>query len=149
MAQNIYPAFHIEDHVLGLNLENNSLQSLEDVQLPPNLLQLYLANNKLRGLPDSLLDHQVTLKSVSLSGNPWNCDCSALKFKKWITANHASVRFNSYKGAYLSLVLDVFICVLPSSNAYCCQLSTFHFLLILCMRYRRLVDNQIIQNYFG
>lgn len=92
MTQNIYPSLLIEDRVLGVNLENNSLESLQADQLPPNLMELYLANNKLRGLPDSILDNQENLKNLSLSGNPWNCDCSALKFKKWLTSKYSIVR---------------------------------------------------------
>lgn len=92
MTQNIYPSLLIEDRVLGVNLENNSLESLQADQLPPNLMELYLANNKFRWLPDSILDNQENLKNLSLSGNPWNCDCSALKFKKWLTSKYSIVR---------------------------------------------------------
>lgn len=93
MSQNLYPSLHIEDRVLGVNLENNNLESLEEAQFPRNLIQLYLANNKLRWLPDAILDNLTRIKSISLSGNPWNCDCNTLRFKKWLTSNHNIVRY--------------------------------------------------------
>ena len=96
MDQNLYPSLHIEDQVFGINLENNSLESLEMAHLPPNLIQLYLSDNKLRLLPDSILDNLQNLKQVSLSGNPWDCDCNALKFKKWLTSKHDVVRIFFY-----------------------------------------------------
>lgn len=82
----------IEDRILGINLANNYLESLDGAQLPPNITQLNLSNNKLRRIPGSMFENQFNLKQVSLSGNPWECDCDALEFKKWITFNNHIVR---------------------------------------------------------
>lgn len=91
MNQNINPSLHIEDRVYGINLENNNLEFLDEAQLPANLSQLYLSGNKLKWLPESLLDNQINLKQVSLSRNPWKCDCSSIKFKKWLTTKNTFV----------------------------------------------------------
>lgn len=96
MYQNIDPSLHLEDKVLGISLENNSLDGLHAAQLPPNLVQLYLSDNKLRRFPAHLMDYQLNLKKVTLSGNPWKCDCEALKFKKWLTFNNHIVRIFVY-----------------------------------------------------
>ena len=93
MDLNVYSTFHIADNVLGFNLANNSLESLESPQIPPNLIQLHLSNNKLRKLPDFLFEEQQNLQEVTLSGNPWECDCNAMKFKKWLTSKKAIVSF--------------------------------------------------------
>lgn len=90
-----YPSY-IEDRVLGINLTNNSLEFLDEAQLPPNLNQLYLSNNKLRWLPESLLVNQRNLKNVSLSGNPWICNCSTYKLFKKLLTSRINVRIFNY-----------------------------------------------------
>lgn len=96
MYQNIDPSLHLEDNVLGISLENNRLDVLDAAQLPPNLVQLYLSDNKLRRFPQHVIDNQLNLKQVSLSGNPWACDCDTLKFKNWLTFNNHIVRIFVY-----------------------------------------------------
>ena len=92
MELKIYSAFQIGDYVLGINLENNRLEALESTQLPPKLKQLFLANNKFKKLPMSIFKDQKDLKEVTLSGNPWQCDCDTVEFKEWLTSEKAIVR---------------------------------------------------------
>lgn len=93
----IYSTIHIEDKVLGVSLENNGLESLDTAQLPSDLIWLYLSKNKFRRLPESFLENQRNLKQLTLSGNPWKCDCDTLKFKKWLTSEKEKVRIlNAY-----------------------------------------------------
>lgn len=92
MDQNAYPSLHLEDHVLGIDLENNSLQTLESAQLPPELIDMYLADNNLRRMDETMLYTLQNLKRVTLSGNPWDCDCAALGFKKWLLSKADIVR---------------------------------------------------------
>ena len=115
MKQNVYPSIHIEDQVLGINLENNRLESLENGRLPPNLIHLYLSNNSLKRLPDSIFENQEKLKNLSLSENPWSCDCNALKFKKWLTSNHKYVRI---------------LCICDSKISY---VNTFMYYVCVCV----------------
>lgn len=91
-GQNTY-SFSFKDRVLGISLENNNLKSIDAAFLPPNLTQLYLSNNKLSRLPESIIDNQLNLEQVSLSGNPWKCDCNASKFRNWLILNYRIVRF--------------------------------------------------------
>ena len=81
---------------MGINLENNSLESLDEDKIPPNLIQLYLSNNKLTRLPEIIIDDHLNLKELSLSGNPWKCDCYTLKFKKWLASKTQNVCFLEY-----------------------------------------------------
>lgn len=96
MDQNINTSLHIEDRVYGINFENNNLQFLDEAQLPANLSQIYLSGNKLKRLPESFLDNQINLKHVSLSRNPWICDCSSIKFKTWLTTKNTIVSIFEY-----------------------------------------------------
>ena len=102
MSLNVYSTFHIKDNVFGINLDSNSLESLESTQFPPSLIQLYLSNNKLRKLPESIFEGQQNLKEATLSGNPWKCDCNTVKFMKWLTSEKAIVRiFQNYFNIFL------------------------------------------------
>lgn len=96
MYQNIDPSILFEGNVLGISLENNRLNNLDPAQLPPNLVQLYLSDNNLKRFPQHVMDNQLNLKQVSLSGNPWICDCEALIFKTWLTSKNNIVRISIY-----------------------------------------------------
>ncbi|GIY21914.1 protein toll [Caerostris darwini] len=76
--------FVIQDEIAGLDLTNNSLQSMEEARLPERMRHLLLANNKFRLPPTALLYSLTELDKVTLSSNPWGCDCGVLGFKKWI-----------------------------------------------------------------
>ncbi|GIY00701.1 uncharacterized protein CEXT_325051 [Caerostris extrusa] len=77
----------IQDDIAGLDVTNNSLQSMEEARLPDGMVHLFLANNQFRVPPTDLLNSQENLSRVTLSGNPWDCDCGAINFKKWIISN--------------------------------------------------------------
>ncbi|GIY98296.1 protein toll [Caerostris extrusa] len=53
----IWTNLEIQDEIAGLDVTNNSLQSMEKLE---------------------------NLSRVTLSGNPWDCDCGTINFKKWI-----------------------------------------------------------------
>ncbi|GIX87350.1 uncharacterized protein CEXT_321061 [Caerostris extrusa] len=74
----------IQDDIAGLEVTNNSLQSMEEARLPKGMVHLFLANNQFRVPPTGLLNSQENLSRVTLSGNPWDCDCGTINFKKWI-----------------------------------------------------------------
>ncbi|GIX95515.1 protein toll [Caerostris darwini] len=76
--------FAIQDEIAGLDITNNSLQSMEEARFPEGMVHLLLANNQLRVPPTALLYSLEKLSSVTLSGNPWTCDCNVISFKKWI-----------------------------------------------------------------
>ncbi|GFW00301.1 protein toll [Trichonephila clavipes] len=76
--------FVIEDEIGGLDLSNNSLQTLEEGSFPEGLRIFHLSDNRLRQPPTALLYSLSELSEVSLANNPWTCDCGTLGFKKWI-----------------------------------------------------------------
>ncbi|XP_054466853.1 platelet glycoprotein Ib beta chain-like isoform X1 [Anoplopoma fimbria] len=45
---------------------------------PAGTTSLRLHDNRLTSLPNGLLDDLTSLRSVSLHGNPWECDCGVL-----------------------------------------------------------------------
>jgi len=51
---------------------------------PPGTAQLNLHGNKLTTLPNGLLDDLTKLRSVSLHGNLWACDCGVLYLRAWL-----------------------------------------------------------------
>ncbi|GIZ01871.1 protein toll [Caerostris extrusa] len=78
--------FVIVAEVEGLNLSNNKLRSLEDARLPSRTRFLFLDHNLIHKLPVVLLESLKFLTRVTLSNNPWVCDCNALDFKKWVAS---------------------------------------------------------------
>ncbi|GIY01980.1 uncharacterized protein CDAR_298061 [Caerostris darwini] len=78
--------FVIEAEIEGLNLSNNKIQSLEEARLPNRTRFLFLDHNLIRKLPVSLLQSLEFLTRITLSNNPWTCDCTALYFKKWVVS---------------------------------------------------------------
>ncbi|XP_035227337.1 protein toll-like isoform X2 [Stegodyphus dumicola] len=76
--------FEIRDEVLSIDLSNNRLSSLAEARLPIGLRQLHLANNTLQKLPESISNSLPKLRTVSLAGNPWECNCNTVGFKKWL-----------------------------------------------------------------
>ncbi|GIY69194.1 protein toll [Caerostris extrusa] len=78
--------FVIEDEIEGVNLSNNTLQSMEEARLPNRTKLLFLDHNHIRKPPIHLLESLEGLKEVTLSTNPWACDCTALDFMKWVVS---------------------------------------------------------------
>ncbi|GIY20520.1 protein toll [Caerostris extrusa] len=78
--------FVIAAEIEGLNLSNNKIQSLEEARLPNRTKFLFLDHNLIRKLPVSLLESLEFRTRVTLSNNPWTCDCAALDFKKWVVS---------------------------------------------------------------
>lgn len=48
-----------------------------------NVRHLYLAENRLRSLPEGMLQNMPLLENVYLQGNPWACDCGMSWFLRW------------------------------------------------------------------
>ncbi|KAI1901103.1 hypothetical protein AGOR_G00056750 [Albula goreensis] len=55
---------------------------------PPDTTRILLHDNQLTALPNGLLDGLSKLRSVSLHGNPWVCDCGVLYLRSWMLRQH-------------------------------------------------------------
>ncbi|XP_041956815.1 platelet glycoprotein Ib beta chain isoform X2 [Alosa sapidissima] len=51
---------------------------------PAGTTELRLYDNRLTALPVGVLDALTSLRSVSLHGNPWSCDCGILYLRGWL-----------------------------------------------------------------
>lgn len=74
---------------------NCSSRSLTASSLPSSFpagtSELHLHKNLLTTLPNGLLDGLTSLRSVSLHGNPWACDCGILYLRSWLLHQPASI----------------------------------------------------------
>lgn len=75
---------------------NCSSRSLVSSRLPtgfpPGTTELLLHSNQLTSLPNGYLDDLTSLRSVTLYGNPWVCDCGVLYLRAWLHLQPASQR---------------------------------------------------------
>lgn len=75
------------DNLTKVYLDGNVLKTIDAKRFPRRLQYLSLTNNSLRYLTPELMttfaNSSATLR-LSLSGNPWICDCSTFQFKVWL-----------------------------------------------------------------
>lgn len=72
-----------------LYLNDNKLQGLPEntFQALEHVSTIDLKNNHLTTLPGEIFLTNSALKSLSLSGNPWDCGCGIRRISKWIKHN--------------------------------------------------------------
>lgn len=72
-----------------LYLNDNKLQGLPEntFQALEHVSTIDLKNNHLTTLPGEIFSTNSALKSLNLSGNPWDCGCSIRRIAKWIKYN--------------------------------------------------------------
>lgn len=59
--------------------------------LPPDTTELLMQDNRLTSVTPGLFDKLVGLEKVSLSGNPFHCDCKIQYLRNWLLKNMALV----------------------------------------------------------
>uniref|UniRef100_A0A3Q0R3T3 Glycoprotein IX (platelet) n=1 Tax=Amphilophus citrinellus TaxID=61819 RepID=A0A3Q0R3T3_AMPCI len=69
----------------------SSLNLMEVPHLPSETTELYLQNNRLTSLSPGLFDRFTGLKRISLSENPFHCDCQIQYLRNWLLKNRAIV----------------------------------------------------------
>lgn len=71
-------------------LDNNEINDLNDWKIPSKLKVLSLSGNRIRTLPEVFMNITAGQKNfyMNLSRNPWTCDCSTMKFKKWLAEHY-------------------------------------------------------------
>ncbi|XP_026224773.1 platelet glycoprotein IX isoform X2 [Anabas testudineus] len=88
----------------GLTVNCSTLNLMELPSLPSDTTELYVEDNLLTTVTPGQFDRVVSLKKVSLSGNPFHCDCRIQYLRNWLLKNRA-------------IVLKEPVCVSPSSVA--------------------------------
>ncbi|KAK2897444.1 glycoprotein IX (platelet) [Channa argus] len=89
----------------GLKVNCSTLNLMELPPLPLDTTELYVQNNRLTTVSPGQFDKLLSLKRVSLSGNPFHCDCRIQYLRNWLLKNRA-------------IVLKEPICVSPSFVAH-------------------------------
>ncbi|XP_070766725.1 platelet glycoprotein IX [Enoplosus armatus] len=75
----------------GLQVNCSTLNLIELPHLPSDTTELHLQDNRLTSVSPGLFDRLVGLKKVSLSGNPFHCDCRIRYLRNWLLKNRAIV----------------------------------------------------------
>ncbi|KAM9343683.1 platelet glycoprotein IX [Pholidichthys leucotaenia] len=75
----------------GLKVNCSSSGLMDLPHLPPETAELHLQDNQLTSVAAGRLDHLIHLKRVSLSGNPFHCDCKIQYLRNWLLKNRAAV----------------------------------------------------------
>lgn len=75
----------------GLQVNCSSLNLADLPHLPPDTTELHVRDNRLTSVSPGLFDRLVVLKKVSLSGNPFHCDCGIQYLRNWLLKNKALV----------------------------------------------------------
>lgn len=76
-----------------VNCSSRSItSSLLPTSFPAGTTELHLHNNLLTSFPNGLLDDLTSLRSVSLHGNPWMCDCGILYLRSWLLRQPATLK---------------------------------------------------------
>lgn len=77
-----------------LYMRNNSIAMVRPENLPSNLVEIDLSNNKLTKLNNTLiayLNMTPVLKKIRLGKNPWICDCETTPFRSFIYRNTSRI----------------------------------------------------------
>ncbi|XP_071401034.1 platelet glycoprotein IX [Centroberyx affinis] len=75
----------------GLQVNCSSLGLMEVPHLPSDTTELHLEDNQLTTVSPGLFDRLAVLRKVSLSGNPFHCDCRIQYLRNWLLRNRAVV----------------------------------------------------------
>lgn len=71
----------------GLKVNCSFLSLVDLSRLPSDATELFIQDNRLTSVPPGLFDRLVGLKKVSLSGNPFHCDCRIQYLRNWLLRN--------------------------------------------------------------
>ncbi|XP_019879553.2 protein toll-like [Aethina tumida] len=97
--------------VTELNLSKNKIRNIN--WIPPNIQKLYLSHNRLTSMNDTILDKlNCSIKYLSLDGNRWTCDCSALKLQQFLIHNIKQVGGSHVycKDSNVQIILNFELC---------------------------------------
>ncbi|GFT16556.1 protein toll [Trichonephila clavipes] len=81
-------------NLTDLFLDRNQINSLDYWNIPVNLTNISLNGNNISHLPSSIMNFISSSQefAISLSDNPFDCNCSATNFKKWLAQHYQFVK---------------------------------------------------------
>lgn len=105
-----------------LHISNNGLTEFPHHLIPENVTYMDLRNNSLKTLDDVFVDfmrYRNEILEVELSGNPWECDCTAKSFLSFLRAKEPGeyVAALNRRGALSGECPDACICCLDSASS--------------------------------
>lgn len=74
----------------GLQVNCSSLGLMEVPSLPTDTAELHLQDNHITTVPPGYFDRLSALRRVTLSGNPFHCDCRIQYLRLWLQRNRAA-----------------------------------------------------------
>lgn len=80
--------------ITSLLVSGNEISQISAEQLPTRLRVLEIHDNKLTTLNESamnFLKNSSTLEQLTLSGNPWSCECNNLNFMNFVQKLHLKI----------------------------------------------------------
>lgn len=80
--------------ITKLLLSGNELEKISLENLPPKLVVLQLHDNQLKTLDESVINfisNSSTIDELTLSGNPWICNCTTLPFMNFVQKFHMKI----------------------------------------------------------
>ncbi|GIY27067.1 uncharacterized protein CEXT_30621 [Caerostris extrusa] len=86
----IWTNLEIQDEIAGLDVTNNSLQSMEEARLPEGMVHLFLANNQFRVPPTALLNSQEKSQQGHAVRKPLGLRLRHHQLQKWILSSLTS-----------------------------------------------------------
>jgi hypothetical protein len=101
-------------HTASTNIDGSYFTGMD------NLRQLYLSDNNISTLPESLIEVFGNLESITLARNPIHCNCEILWFYKWLPQNaHVVTEPPTCQTPHVSVLAsldpDSLVCAAPAS----------------------------------
>ncbi|GFT93355.1 protein toll [Nephila pilipes] len=81
-------------NLTDLFLDGNHISNLDHWNIPAKLKNIALNGNHISHLPSSLMNFISNTEefAITLSDNPFDCNCSAVNFKKWLAQHYQFVK---------------------------------------------------------
>lgn len=78
-------------HTGGVIVNCTSTKLSSAPHLPRDITELHLSNTGLTSVPPGLFDKLVDLQRLSITGNPFHCDCQIQYLRNWLLKNKDKV----------------------------------------------------------
>lgn len=87
LTTHAHPCHCVVHPTRGIIVNCSSTELTSPRQLPRDIAELHLHNMGLSAVPPGLFDKLVGLKKLSITGNPFHCDCKIQYLRNWLLKN--------------------------------------------------------------